>query len=87
MDGEAAIIITATNIFSKKTHRGLSNTSYDNYPAKFYGDWEIRKPANARLGSKPYFKKNACAYPNTNYRSYNISRYVEVRGLFKPTGI
>jgi len=66
--------------FQQKLIRDLSNTSYsNNYPAKFYGDWEIRRnqlmpdwEVNLTL------RKMHVPYPNTNYRSYNISRYVEV---------
>lgn len=66
--------------FQQKLIRDLSNTSYsNNYPAKFYGDWEIRRDqlipdweVNLNL------KKLHVPYPNTNYRNLNISRYVEV---------
>ena len=66
--------------FQQKLIRDLSNTSYsNNYPAKFYGDWEIRRnqlmpdwEVNLTL------RKLHVPYPNTNYRSRNISRNVEV---------
>lgn len=66
--------------FQQKLIRDLSNTSYsNNYPAKFYGDWEIRRDQiTPNWEVNLTLRKMHVPYPNTNYRSYNISRIVEV---------